>query len=483
MESKSVPYISFRKVALPVMFLVAGAASVESWNPFVPAARAEEATPVSEADVTYFYQHPSPAGVARLMPYFNGLSHSDKPFADPPTIGFLAAALQRYPDDIDEMIPAGLSPRMLGIVAVSLRLAGQGAKAQSIVDHLKASGASAPDLERIPSSLEAVPAAGPSEFDMLWGASFATGDPRYCSKILARYAAVANVDGNAEDILAIVKTIGARPPADLHWVAAKHGAEKARELATISSALWALDSNAHQHEFVRVAVDDYVRAHPTEPASKALVTLAQEYGHYDLRRLISVAQPTPGKFSATIDVALLSRVLDDLGRHAAAYPPHFESTDERQRAERDVVTISKGLDLVSANFSQDPAMLLRLARLHAMGHNLDIPGSAEKAIATFTTLLKLVPDDPQANYQYGAFLAATTRSGDAIPFLEKAKRLGVVNSDYWLGMTYQLTGDKAKAVENLESYTKRVPGDENAARILDAVRNDKVEIKVLKPNS
>jgi hypothetical protein len=39
---------------------------------------------------------------------------------------------------------------------------------------------------------------------------------------------------------------------------------------------------------------------------------------------------------------------------------------------------------------------------------------------------------------------------------------------------------KDKAVANLKSYTARVPGDENAARTLDAVVNGKVEIKQLK---
>jgi hypothetical protein len=36
-------------------------------------------------------------------------------------------------------------------------------------------------------------------------------------------------------------------------------------------------------------------------------------------------------------------------------------------------------------------------------------------------------------------------------------------------------------VDNLEDYTKRVPTDANAARMLDAIRNNKVETKVLKP--
>jgi Tfp pilus assembly protein PilF len=99
----------------------------------------------------------------------------------------------------------------------------------------------------------------------------------------------------------------------------------------------------------------------------------------------------------------------------------------------------------------------------------------------FTTLLKLTPDDPLANYRYGVFLASTAKPGDGIPYLEKAKSLGVVNADYWLGLSYQAAGDKAKAVENLENYVKRVPSDGNAVRMLDAVRNDRVETKVLKP--
>jgi hypothetical protein len=41
-------------------------------------------------------------------------------------------------------------------------------------------------------------------------------------------------------------------------------------------------------------------------------------------------------------------------------------------------------------------------------------------------------------------------------------------------------GEKEKAITNLKSYTARVPGDENAARILDAAINGKIETKQLK---
>ncbi len=207
--------------------------------------------------------------------------------------------------------------------------------------------------------------------------------------------------------------------------------------------------------------------------------LAAEYGHYDPKTVVSLSETTPGKPSVTINVPYFVEILNDLGSHAGSWPVKFDSIDDRHRAEHDVASLSAQLDIVADNF-RDESMLLRLALLHTVGHNLDIPGAGEKAVAVFDKVLERWPNDPQANYQYGVFLAGTAKNRrDAIPLLEKAKSLGVVEADYMLGVTYVSLGDKDKAVANLKSYTARVPGDENAARILDAVINGKVEIKQL----
>jgi tetratricopeptide (TPR) repeat protein len=457
-----------------VIALAAAIAGLHSPGTFIQDAFAQDASAVSEADMTFFYKDPSPDRVAKLLVYFNTLMRPDKPNA-PPIIGFMAVAFQRYPSDIDRMIPEGLSATMQGNIATSLKLAGQDAKAQSLADHLKTSGAPAPDLRYVPSSLDAVAASGPSEFDLFWGASFASGDPRYAAKILDHFAAIANVDGNAEDMVTIARTFGSG--ADMGWLVKKRGAQKAGELVAQSTALWALNSNAQQHEFIRNAVERHIATRPDEPASKALVALAQEYGHYDIKKVASLTETAAGKHSVTVNLAYLSRVLDDLGRHAGTYPVHFQFPDDRQRAEHDVSAISGLLELFSRDFSHNAPLQLRLGLLHAIGFNLDIPGSHDKAVAAFSTLLELTPNDAQANYQYGAFLAATTKKGEGIPYLEKAKSLGVVGAGYWLGRSYISVGEKTKAIENLEEYTKRVPSDQIAARILDAARNDKVKIE------
>jgi hypothetical protein len=242
--------------------------------PNSPAAAEEQSKPAFEIAVTYFYKNPKPELVATILSGFNASPLSTKPNAQPSMIGFLAGSFQRFPEDIDKMIPSGLSPAATWVTAVALHLAGKDSTAKPLFDRLVANGARLPNLGLFPTNLDAVVASGAADFDLLWGASFATGDPRYCSKILTRFAAVADVEGNAEDMVAIVKaTNRGLHKDDLKWVVDKHGTEKARELIIVSSALWSLHSNAQQHDFVRAAVENYIRAHPGEPASRALLAL------------------------------------------------------------------------------------------------------------------------------------------------------------------------------------------------------------------
>lgn len=135
------------------------------------------------------------------------------------------------------------------------------------------------------------------------------------------------------------------------------------------------------------------------------------------------------------------------------------------------------LDILVTGPSPSPEILWRAGYLNSMGHNLDISGSAERASASFQKLLAMVPADPRADYMYGTFLAGTGKAKDALPYLEKARSVGVVDAAYSLGMTYLALGDKQKALENLESYRQARPADGNVSRLIDAVRNGKLQIK------
>ncbi len=213
----------------------------------------------------------------------------------------------------------------------------------------------------------------------------------------------------------------------------------------------------------------------------AAMAVANEYGHYDLKNIVTVSETTNGQHTATLNFSLLDQLLDDLSIHNNNYPSQFDSAEDRQRAVSDVTTISKTLDILLDNPNPNSQLLLRAAVLDSVGHNLDITGAGEKAMTAFTALLSVSPADPRANYLYGKFLVSAGKPLDAVPVLEKAKSLGAINADYTLGLAYLATGDKKRALENLEQYAKRVPNDGNARKLIDAIRNGNINMRKASP--
>ncbi|HUA25729.1 MAG TPA: tetratricopeptide repeat protein [Steroidobacteraceae bacterium] len=201
---------------------------------------------------------------------------------------------------------------------------------------------------------------------------------------------------------------------------------------------------------------------------------AKEYGHYDPKKIFTFARSDSGQNSVTVNFLYLDQVINDLGSHAGSYPPRFDSPDDLNRARTDAKALSGLLDSVTKNPSPNQHLLLRVAVLNSIAHNLDVPGTAERAVAAFTALLRQSPDDPVLNFRYGEFLCEAGKPGDAIPVLEKASSLGVANADYFLGIAYLATGDKGKALNSLERYAKHAPNDPSAAKMIDAIRNGRV---------
>lgn len=110
--------------------------------------------------------------------------------------------------------------------------------------------------------------------DMLWGASFATGDPQYAKRILDFYAPVADRGTiDVDDLVGVVKAIKSGDMRNVPALRSKYGDEKVVELVFAATALWGLNMNAGPHPFVRKLMHSYVAANPSEPAARGLITL------------------------------------------------------------------------------------------------------------------------------------------------------------------------------------------------------------------
>lgn len=210
--------------------------------------------------------------------------------------------------------------------------------------------------------------------------------------------------------------------------------------------------------------------------SVAASATAREYGSYDPTRLLTVSETPSGK-KYGFDATYLDLMLNDLSAHAQNYPPQFDTPQDKQRAARDVKALSGMLDILINVPAPNPELLVRAGYVNIIGHNLDIAGAAEKASSIFQRLLAASPSDPRGNYMYGTFLASAGKPKEAIPYLEKAIAVGVDDAAYAIGMAYLTLGDKEQALKNLDDYKRRKPGDKNVDKLIDVIRNGKIEFK------
>ncbi|MBU0752444.1 MAG: hypothetical protein KJ787_05990 [Gammaproteobacteria bacterium] len=207
-----------------------------------------------------------------------------------------------------------------------------------------------------------------------------------------------------------------------------------------------------------------------------LPVLAAAYAAYDPQRLLTTTETPAGKKHG-LDVAYLDRMLGALASHARNYPPQFDSPQDRQRAVQDVKVLAGMLDALLIGPTPHPELLLRAGLLNGMGHNLDIPGCADKAAAAFGRLLQADPAHARGNLYYGNFLAGSARPRQALPHLEMAAAAGLPEASYSLGMTWLSLGDRQKAIEHLTAYQQRSPSDTAVGRLIEGIRNGKVELK------
>jgi hypothetical protein len=238
-----------------------------------------QGSPASE--VTYFYRSPSATKAADIVKGFNTSALANNPGALPGLVGFLSVVFEKYPDDIERILPADPKPQVRAVLATALNYAGQKNRARAVAS---APGAVLPpgfDPAKLPDArFDAVAAISPMHYDMLWGASVASGDPKYCRKILAAYAAFANHGDNADILFKIVSARMTRGDmrAILRPIIQSQGERRAAELVGMSTALWSLVSNAKQHSFVRVEVHKYYSQNPFVPAAQTLIKLQGAWG-------------------------------------------------------------------------------------------------------------------------------------------------------------------------------------------------------------
>jgi hypothetical protein len=256
-----------------------------------PAAAQPGTAPPKDDLLTYFYKDQRPERLVGFLEAYEA-SHGNWN-AYPPVAGFFAVVFQRHPDWIERLVPARFGPKVGTTLFAALRLSGQGAKAQGLRPRFEAAGLD-PKLQAefsgLPARLDDLQVATPTHMDILWGASFASGDPRHARKLMDFLARTANrSEAVALDIARTVLAMTGGPKEVFGELRGKYGDAGAREIAYAATALWAVTSNARQHDFVDKAVAAYIRENPGTPATKALDAMRPRGQQRTERRFIAAA--------------------------------------------------------------------------------------------------------------------------------------------------------------------------------------------------
>jgi hypothetical protein len=225
--------------------------------------------------LTTFYKDPRPERLVGFFDQLRTMPAAQSWEAFPPVAGFYAFVFRRFPNDVEKLIPPAPDARAAETIAAALRLSGNAAEYDKFVPRLANTGRNlelAAVFANLPSRLEALQITTPSNLDILWGAAFASGDAKFVDMIIDYFARTANLDDEvARDIVRTVIAMAGGSRQIFNELRTRYGVLAARQVVVAASALWAIQSNARQHDFIDRVVTTYIDQHPNTLAQKALV--------------------------------------------------------------------------------------------------------------------------------------------------------------------------------------------------------------------
>ena len=182
---------------------------------------------------------------------------------------------------------------------------------------------------------------------------------------------------------------------------------------------------------------------------------------------------TFGARAANFNQGNAEKFINELSPHAHDYPPKFDSQAQRDLMRTQLRDMLPSLDAASNHAPQDPKLMFMKAYANAMGHNLDLPGCAQVAVAAYTDLIALQPKSGRAYFYLGGFLASAGQGAESIPYLLKAIELGETGAHYSLGFMYLMQGDKQSALSHLKTYLNTKPDDAMALKVVAGLEGGK----------
>jgi tetratricopeptide (TPR) repeat protein len=207
-------------------------------------------------------------------------------------------------------------------------------------------------------------------------------------------------------------------------------------------------------------------------AADAAPQLTPIHWQYKLGDVVVTNTDTDGKATHALNMDVVDYFLDTIAGRVDQYPIRFTSNAEQIDVTDKLRRLTALLSELDAGASVNLDILRREAFAYNLAFDMGFPEASEKTDGLYQRLLKQTPDEPAANYLYGAFLAASDNSrAQSIPYLEKAAKLGVKKANYTLGVAYIAMGKDQQALGYLQQYSADFPDDQRVKSLIAAVKS------------
>ena len=161
--------------------------------------------------------------------------------------------------------------------------------------------------------------------------------------------------------------------------------------------------------------------------------------------------------STQLDVSVLDDFITYASPMARHYPPVFSSRTERYNTTERLKSLTAWIETYAQNPNASYEVLLRAAKLNAMGRNLDLGSDYAVRAGNYIARAVRLNDTAEANFLYGAMLAEGGGFKEGAKYLEKAEKMGYLEATQSLAQADLLDDKKDRAIQRLTEFKAKNP--------------------------
>lgn len=171
----------------------------------------------------------------------------------------------------------------------------------------------------------------------------------------------------------------------------------------------------------------------------------------------TVLVPRTTDNSTQLDVSVLDDFITYVTPMARHYPPVFSSRTERYNTTERLKSLTAWIESYAQNPNASYEVLLRAAKLNAMGRNLDLGSDYAVRAGNYIARALRLNDTAEANFLYGAMLAEGGGFKEGVKYLEKAEKMGYLEATQSLAQADLLDDKKDRAIQRLTEFKAKNP--------------------------